>query len=146
MEPCVSFITLGVTDIARSRAFYEALGFRAAASSNDNVVFFQLNQGVVLACFGAEHLAHDAGRDGEVGRGVGIALAHNVRSKDQVAGLLARAEAAGGRITQPAGDTPWGVWRGYFADPDGHAWEVAHNPDVTWDARGGVWMPGTTPR
>ncbi|MCB9780620.1 MAG: VOC family protein [Alphaproteobacteria bacterium] len=140
MEARLSFITLAVADIARSRAFYEALGLRASPRSNDFVTFFQLSQGLVLSCFGEQALAHDAGRPGERRAGVGIALAHNVKRREDVAGLLARAEAAGGTITQPAGDTPWGVWRGYFADPDGHAWEVAHNPDVTWDERGGVWM------
>ena len=143
MEPRLSFVTLAVADIARSRAFYEALGLVAAPSSNPHVCFFQLDQGIVLACFGQADLAQDAGRPDEKGTGVGMALAHNVRSREEVAELLREAEAAGGRITQPAGDTPWGVWRGYFADPDGHAWEVAYNAEVDWDARGGVWMRGT---
>ena len=142
MEARLSFITLAVSDIARSRAFYEALGLRAAASSKDDVVFFQLSQGLVLACWGREQLAADAGRPEEVGEGVRVALAHNVRRHEQVAELLAQAQAAGGRITRPPDYTPWGVWRGYFADPDGHAWEVSHNPRMRMDEGGGIWLRG----
>ena len=138
VEPRLSFVTLGVSDLARARAFYEGLGLVAAAASNPQVTFFQLSQGLVLALFGREDLAEDAGMPMQPGSA--IALAHNVRSAEEVDALLDRARALGGRITREGSMAPWGIYRGYFADLDGHAWEVAWNPMVRWDEAGGVWL------
>lgn len=140
VEPRVSLITLGVRDIARARAFYEALGFVASSASNDDVAFFRAG-GVALGLFGWSALAADADVD-EAGTGFrGVTVAHNVRSKEQVAPVLAAAEAAGGRIVKPPQDAFWGGFYGYFADPDGHLWEVAWNPFFPIAADGTIELP-----
>lgn len=136
MEQRISLITLGVADPARSRAFYEKLGW-SAAFENEDVVFFQLN-GIVLGLFRREAFDQDMLRDND-GHGR-IALAYNTREKEDVAPLLARAVAAGATLLKPAEDAPWGGRSGYFADPDGHAWEIAWNPAWTIDADGRVAM------
>jgi predicted lactoylglutathione lyase len=129
MERRVSLITLGVRDLARSRAFYEAIGFRPSSSSQDEIVFIQLSGGVALALFGWDALAEDAQVSPE-GHGFrGVTLAHNVRAREEVAPILAEAARAGGRIVKPAQDVFWGGHCGYFADLDGHLWEVAFNPN-----------------
>lgn len=136
MEQRVSLITLGVADTARSRAFYEALGWKAAFE-NEEVVFFQLN-GIVLGLFRRDSFDLDMKRDNDgTGR---IALAYNVRDRSEVDPALDRAVAAGGSVLKRAEETPWGGYSGYFADPDGHAWEVAHNPAWTITAAGHVEM------
>ncbi|HVY03255.1 MAG TPA: VOC family protein, partial [Caulobacterales bacterium] len=102
MERRVSLITLGVRDLARSRAFYEAIGFRPSSSSQDEIVFIQLSGGVALALFGWDALAEDAQVSPE-GHGFrGVTLAHNVRAREEVAPILAEAARAGGRIVKPA--------------------------------------------
>jgi len=128
VEQRLSLVTLGVADLERARRFYEALGWKpAAASVAGEVCFFQL-PGMGLALWHRAALAADAGiRDTGAGFG-GIALAYNTRGRAEVAEVLAAAEAAGGRIVKAAEDTPWGGHAGYFADPDGHLWEVAWNP------------------
>jgi catechol 2,3-dioxygenase-like lactoylglutathione lyase family enzyme len=127
MEPRVSLITLGVADIARARRFYEALGWRASGAGNEHVVFFQFG-GLCLSLYGRGALAEDAHLT-NAGPGFGgIALAYNVRSREEVAPVLDEARAAGGTILKLAEDAFWGGHSGYFADPDGHAWEVAWNP------------------
>ncbi|MEP3120755.1 MULTISPECIES: VOC family protein [Alphaproteobacteria] len=134
MEQRVSLITLGVADIARSRAFYEALGWKAAFE-NEEVVFFQLN-GIVLGLFRRDSFDLDMKRDNDgTGR---IALAYNVRDRSEVDPALDRAVSAGGSLLKRAEEAPWGGYSGYFADPDGHAWEVAHNPAWTISAAGHV--------
>jgi hypothetical protein len=138
VDPRLSFVTLGVADLARATAFYEALGLVPSPRGNATVTFFQLSQGLVLALWGADDLAGDAGA--EAGSGVRVALAYNVRSREEVEATLARAEAAGGRVSRQPADTPWGVYRGYFLDPDGHAWEIAHNPRATLDPEGRWWL------
>lgn len=142
MEPRVTFITLGIQDLARARAFYERLGLVASSASQGDVVFFQLAGGQVLALYPRHLLAEDArlpaGAPGAFG---GIALAHNVRAREEVARLLAEAERAGGRILKPATDTSWGGHHGYFADPDGYPWEVAWNPGLPLDAEGRLRLP-----
>lgn len=144
MEPRVSFVTLGVKSIARARAFYERLGFRASSASNENVTFFDAG-GVVLALFGRADLAADATvENGEPGFS-GVALAHNVAGEADVARVLAEAEAAGAAILKPARKAFWGGTSGYFADPDGHVWEVAHNPFFPLDAAGRVTLPPPAP-
>ncbi len=119
MEQRVSLITLGVADTARSRAFYEALGWKAAFE-NEEVVFFQLN-GIVLGLFRRDSFDLDMKRDNDgTGR---IALAYNVRDRSEVDPALDRAVSAGGSLLKRAEEAPWGGYSGYFADPDGHAWE-----------------------
>ncbi len=143
MEQRLSVITLGVADLPRSRAFYEqGLGW-AVGSAEEQVVFFQLN-GIILALYPREALAVDAGLPAE-GSGfagiagiAGITLAHNVRRHEEVDEVLVTAESAGGRVVKPAQVTFWGGYSGYFADPDGHLWEVAHNPFWTLDSAGDV--------
>ena len=145
MEPRISFVTLGVADIAASRAFYERLGFTASSKSNEHITFFQFGP-VVFGLYGREALAEDArlADRGALGPGQfgGIALAHNVREREDVARVLAEAEAAGAMIAKPAEDTFWGGHAGYFTDPDGHAWEVAWNPFMAIDDAGGVRLGG----
>ncbi len=140
MEARVSIITLGVGDLARARAFYEALGFRASAASQGDIVFFPTG-GVVLALYPRAALAEDA-CVADVGGGFsGVTLAHNVRAKEDVAVVLAEAERAGGRIVKPAQDVFWGGHSGYFADPDGHLWEAAWNPFAPLSDAGVVQLP-----
>ncbi|MDD2883875.1 MAG: VOC family protein [Dechloromonas sp.] len=127
MQQTISFITLGVSDLARSRAFYGALGWQEAAASQAEVAFFQAG-GVVLALFPRQALAEDAGV-ASAGQGfAGFSLAHNVTSEAAVDSLLAAAQAVGATCPQPASRAPWGGYRGYFADPDGFLWEVCFNP------------------
>lgn len=132
-----SVVTRGVRDLERSRKFYEErLGWRRANEGAD-IVFFQAN-GMVIALFPWDHLAQDAqvAPDGAGFRGV--TLAYCTRSRTEVESVLAEAERAGGRIVKPAQDVFWGGHSGYFADPDGHLWEVAWNPDWTLDSQGNV--------
>lgn len=140
MEPRISLITLGVADVARARAFYERLGFVASSASNAQVTFFQLGD-MALGLFGWDALAADAGVSAERGGFRGVALAQNVRTKADVAALLAEAEAAGGRIVKLAQDVFWGGHSGYFADPDGHLWEVAWNPGFALADDGALKLP-----
>ena len=129
MDQRVSLITLGVRDLARARAFYEALGWKTGAAPDDDVVFFQAG-GMIVALWGRDQLAADSGvRDG--GEWGGITLAQNVGSPEEVDRVIAEAEAAGARIPRRGAPTFWGGYSGIFADPDGHPWEVAHNPHWT---------------
>lgn len=142
MQPRVSFVTLGVQDLARARAFYERLGFRASSASQGDVVFFQLGGGVVLALYPRALLAADAQvPDAPAGAFGGFTLAHNVAAREDVARVLADAERAGGRILKPPQDTEWGGYHGYFADTEGHPWEVAWNPFIAVDPDGGMKLP-----
>lgn len=127
MEPRLSLVTLGVRDIARARAFYEALGFKAASASQEAVTFFDAG-GVVLGLYGRVALAEDASVPEEGSGFSGVALAHNARSEADVDAVLAEAVAAGAKLIKPAAKVFWGGYSGYFADPDGHLWEIAYNP------------------
>lgn len=138
MEPRVSLVTLGVAEVARSRAFYERLGWRASPASNEHVAFFQAG-GMVVALWGKDALAQEAHLKPTAPGAV--ALAQNQRTKGEVDALLAAAKAAGATILTPAHDTFWGGYSGYFADPDGHPWEVAWNPFWTLAADGTVQLP-----
>ncbi|MFO0997362.1 MAG: VOC family protein [Alphaproteobacteria bacterium] len=140
MEQRLSLITLGVRDIARSRRFYEALGWRASSASMESVVFFQLG-GIGLALYGREPLAADAGLAADGSGFGGITLAHNVRSREEVDATLAHAAASGARILKPAGKVFWGGYSGHFADPDGHPWEVAWNPGFPLSPNGALHLP-----
>jgi catechol 2,3-dioxygenase-like lactoylglutathione lyase family enzyme len=137
MEPRLSLITLAVSDVARSRAFYEALGFTAARASKESVAFLPAG-GVILALWGRAALAEDAGVEDSAPGFSGVALSHNARSEADVDKSLAEAVAAGAKLMKPAAKTFWGGYAGYFADPDGHLWEVAHNPYFRLDDEGRV--------
>ena len=137
MEPRLTLITLGVADVAAARRFYEALGFKAGKASEEAVTFFDAG-GVVLALYGRGPLAEDATVPDSAPGFSGIALAHNARSEADVDAALAEAVAAGAKLIKPAAKTFWGGYSGYFADPDGHLWEVAHNPYFKLDADGRV--------
>ncbi len=126
IEQRVSLVTLGVSDLGRARRFYEALGWSTAAAPNDDVVFFQAG-GMILALWGRVQLAEDSGVEDDGGFG-GITLAHNVRSPEAVDGVIEQARAAGAHIAREPAATFWGGYSGVFVDPDGHPWEVAHNP------------------
>jgi catechol 2,3-dioxygenase-like lactoylglutathione lyase family enzyme len=140
MEQRVSLITLGVADLDRSRTFYERLGWRRAMPHTKDVVFFQVG-GMALALYGRNDLANDALVSAE-GHGFrGFALAYNTRTRAEVDAVLTGAEAAGGRILKPAREASWGGYSGYFADPDGFAWEVAWNPAFPLDANGNLHLP-----
>ena len=128
MEARISIITLGVTDLPRSVRFYrDGLNLPLVYEDVDDIAFFDLG-GTRLALYPRAALAEDVGVPAEGSGFSGVTLAHNVRAKTEVAPLLAQAEAAGGRIVKPAQDVFWGGHSGYFADPDGHLWEVAWNP------------------
>lgn len=135
MEPRVSVITLGTTDIERARAFYEALGW-TGTSPDGEVVFIQAG-GLVLALWSRSLLAEDSGTTDSGGWG-GVTLAHNVDSPAAVDRVLDEARAAGAHVARPAGPTEWGGYAGVFHDPDGHPWEVAHNPHWTLAGDGTV--------
>lgn len=142
MEPRLSLVTLGVADLVRSRRFYESLGWKASAIGDGHVVFFQLG-GMILSLYGHEDLAKDAQLPPDPApKFRGITLACNVRTKEQVAVVLNEAKEAGGRILKPAQDVFWGGHSGYFADPDGHAWEIAWNPHFPIHDNGTVHLPG----
>lgn len=127
MEQRVSLITLGVADMARAAAFYEALGWQRTPSPDGVIAFDMIGQ--TLGLYPKAGLAKELGiSEDEIGGFSGLTLAHNVRAKEDVAKVLAEVEAAGGKTLKPAQDVFWGGHHGYFADPDGHVWEVAHNP------------------
>ncbi|MCE8019298.1 VOC family protein [Halomonas sp. MCCC 1A11036] len=127
MKPRISMITLGVRDLATSIRFYEqGLGLPRMESPPE-VAFFTLN-GTWLGLYGREALAEDAGVSPEGSGFTGIALAHNLASEAEVDELLEQAVAAGAKLVKPGQKVFWGGYSGYFADPDGYLWEVAHNP------------------
>jgi len=140
MEQRLSLITLGVADLKRARHFYEeGLGW-TRGNRQDDVAFYQAG-GMVVALWARGDLAADAKLD-EKGSGFrGMALAYNARSRGEVDAVMAEAARAGATIPKAAGQTPWGGYAGYFADPDGHLWEVAHNPFWTIEADGSVTLP-----
>jgi catechol 2,3-dioxygenase-like lactoylglutathione lyase family enzyme len=135
MEQRISLITLGVADTARARAFYEALGWSGELPDGE-VVFFQAG-GMIVALWGRDKLAEDSAVADGGGWG-GLTLAHNVASPAEVDAILADAETAGATIGRAGAPTPWGGYSGVFIDPDGHPWEVAHNPGWTLGADGSV--------
>jgi predicted lactoylglutathione lyase len=140
MERRVSLVTLGVADLTRSRAFYEALGWRSDSKPESDVVFFQAG-GLVLGLWSRASLAEDCNVEDTPGFG-GIALAYNGRSREEVDAVLEEAARAGGRITRSGASTFWGGYSGVFLDPDGHPWEVAHNPFWTIRDDGSIELPG----
>ncbi len=139
MEQRVSLITLGVADVAAAREFYAALGWRG--KEVEETVFFQAG-GLGVVLWGREKLAadgrlEDAGADGFGG----VALAHNVRSREEVDAIVAAAEAAGATIAKAAEETFYGGYAAYFTDLDGHVWEIAHNPSFTIADDGSLRLP-----
>ncbi len=138
MERRVSVITLGVADLERARSFYAALGW-VGRSPDGEVVFIEAG-GLVLALWDRALLAHDSTVADGGGWG-GVTLAHNVRSPAEVDAVLAEAEAAGGVVGRRGAPTTWGGYSGVFVDPDGHPWEVAHNPHWPLAPDGSVTLP-----
>ncbi|HLP09014.1 MAG TPA: VOC family protein [Opitutaceae bacterium] len=140
MEPRISIITLGVADLDRAVRFYrDGLGFPTSYKAGDGIAFFRTT-GARLALYPRKPLAEDIGPDIDPGRPGfgGITLAHNVRTKDEVAQVLALAEKAGATIVKPAQDVFWGGHSGYFRDLDGNHWEVAWGPMFTFDESGAL--------
>jgi uncharacterized protein len=135
----VSLVTLGVADLGRARAFYEALGWETRAEPDADVVFFRAG-GTIVALWSRDSLAEDTGVADSGGWG-GITLAYNTRSPEEVDAVLAEAERAGATIARAPAATFWGGYSGVFLDPDGHAWEVAHNPHWTIADDGSVVLP-----
>jgi catechol 2,3-dioxygenase-like lactoylglutathione lyase family enzyme len=141
MEQRLSLVTLGVADLGRARRFYEdGLGWKRG-NDNPDVAFYQMPGGI-LALWSRTALAADAHVADTGAAFGGVALAYNARSKAEVDTVLAEAEAAGARLLKPAEDVFWGGYSGYFADPDGHVWEVAWNPFWRIDADGRVTLAG----
>jgi uncharacterized protein len=139
MEQRVSLITLGVADIGRSRAFYEALGWTTGAKPDDDVVFFPAG-GMIVALWDRSKLEEDSGVHDPGGWG-GVTLAYNVRSPAEVDAVIEEARAAGATIPRKGAETFWGGYSGVFVDPDGHPWEVAHNPHWELAEDGSVKLP-----
>ena len=130
MEPRISIITLGVTDLPRMVAFYrDGLGLTLFDDNTESIAFFR-NRGTWLALYPREALAADVGISAQGTGFSGVTLAHNLRSKEEVDDLLAVAVSAGATLVKPAQDTFWGGYSGYFSDPEGYLWEIAWNPHV----------------
>lgn len=141
MHPSIRAVTLAVADLERSLAFYrEGLGLRSpgviatelhdeASGANGAVAMFELDGGILLCLYPRADLAKDAGLQVEASGRTEFSLGHEVGSRDEVDAVLARAEAAGARLTGGPRERPWGIYSGYFEDPDGHLWEVLWNPD-----------------
>jgi uncharacterized protein len=136
----LSLVTLGVRDLERARRFYVALGWTSGAAPADDVVFFQTGC-MIVALWGREQLAEDTVVEDSGGWG-GITLAYNARSPSEVDAVLAEALAAGATIPRAGAETFWGGYSGVFVDPEGHAWEVAHNPHWTIGEDGSVSLGG----
>jgi predicted lactoylglutathione lyase len=140
MEQRISLITLGVTDLNRSREFYERLGWRRSMAKAEGIAFFQTG-GMALALYPREELAKDA-NVAATGHGFnGIALAYNARNRNEVDSVLKEAESAGAKILKPAQEAFWGGYSGYFSDPDGFLWEVAWNPQFAIAKDGSIQLP-----
>jgi predicted lactoylglutathione lyase len=138
MDQRVSLITLGVADLARARSFYEALGWKTGAQPADDVVFFQTGC-MIVALWGRGQLEQDSGVEDAGGWG-GVTLAYNARSPAEVDAVIDEARAAGARIAREGAATFWGGYSGVFVDPDGHPWEVAHNPHWTLGDDGSIHL------
>ena len=136
MDQRLSLITLGVSDLARARAFYEGLGWHTNAEPDDDVCFFQAG-GMAVALWDRERLAEDSGVSDSGGWG-GVTLAYNTRTTTEVDEVIEQARTAGAAIPREPGETFWGGYSGMFVDPDGHPWEVAHNPHWTVGDDGSV--------
>jgi predicted lactoylglutathione lyase len=140
MEQRISLITLGVSDLQRSREFYERLGWKHTNAKADDIVFFQAG-GMALALYPRVELAKDAKVSPDGYGFCGITLAYNARTRDEVDSVLSQAEAAGARVLKPAQETLWGGYDAYFSDPDGFLWEVAWNPFFPIADDGSIRIP-----
>lgn len=141
MKPRITVVTLGVKSLKNARAFYgKGLKWKEAPGGNDSVAFYDLG-GLVLSVFGREDLAKDAKVPSKGSGFRSVALAQNVSSPKEVNKVLADAKKAGATITKKGEKTFWGGYAGYFADPDGHLWEIAHNPFWKLDKQGRVVFP-----
>jgi len=138
VEQRLSLVTLGVRDLPRSRGFYEALGWHTRAAPDDDVVFFQTGC-MIVALWGRAELAEDSAAEDAGGWG-GITLAHNVSSPGEVDAVIEEARAAGATIGREPATTFWGGYSGVFLDPDGHPWEIAHNPHWAIGADGSTTL------
>ncbi|WP_255948986.1 VOC family protein [Streptomyces odontomachi] len=140
MEQRISIVTLGVTDLPRAKAFYEELGWRGQEMAE--TVFFQAG-GLALILWSRDKLADDSGRQDRAPAGTfgGIVLAQNLRSREEVDALMDAARQAGATISRPAAETFYGGYAGVFTDPDGHSWEIAHNPGFTLAEDGSLVLP-----
>ena len=143
MEQRVSLVTLGVSDVAVSRAFYERLGWTVGLDVQETV-FFQIGD-AILTLWGRDKLAQDSGVTDNGGWG-GVTVAHNVRSREEVDRVIDEARAAGARISREPAETFYGGYAGVFVDPDGHPWEIAHNPGFTLADDGAITLPPSTGR
>jgi uncharacterized protein len=139
MEQRLSLVTLGVANLGRARTFYEALGWRTGAEPGDDVVFFQAG-GMIVALWDRAKLAEDSGVEDPGGWG-GVTPAYNARSPAEVDEVIEEARSAGATIAREPGETFWGGYSGVFVDPDGHPWEIAHNPHWTIGEDGSVTLP-----
>ena len=141
MQANVTLITLTVADIGKATRVYENLGFvKSTSASQDNVSFFR-GGGIVLSLWGRNAQIEDANADAMWDGNGGIVVAQNVASEAEVDAVLAKAKAAGARILKPGTKTFWGGYNGYFADPDGHLWEIAYNPHWDLDRDGCLVLP-----
>lgn len=136
----ISIITLGVESLVESTAFYERLGWSKSSASQDGITFIQL-KGTVLALYPRDKLAEDVGRDSSPPGFSGVTLAHNVSSPAGVDAVIKFAVACGATLVKPPEKVFWGGYSGYFADPDGHLWEIAHNPFFPMNGQGHVQLP-----
>ena len=139
MEQRVSLVTIGVADLARARDFYRQIGWVESQASMEEVAFFQAG-GMVVALWGRDELAEDSTVTDTGGWG-GVTLAYNTRSPEQVDEVIDQARGAGATIGREPAETVWGGYSGVFIDPDGHPWEVAHNPGWPIDEDGSVRLP-----
>lgn len=140
MEQRISILTLGVSDLAKSQAFFERLGWKRSVKATEGIAFFQTG-GMVLALYPRDELAKDAGVAPSGGGFSGITLAHNARTRQEVDAVLAEAVAAGATLQKRAQEAFWGGYSGYFADLDGYLWEVAWNPSFSIDSVGNIRLP-----
>lgn len=144
MEQRLSLVTLGCDDLATARTFYASLGWHEGGPSGEAVAFYQLGN-IILGLWDRAELAAEAGvpdTPGDVRGFAGIALAHNVREQGEVDTVLAAAAAAGCRVLKPGEERFWDGYSGYFADPEGHVWEVAWNPHFPIADDGAIGLPG----
>jgi predicted lactoylglutathione lyase len=139
MDQRLSLITLGTSDLGRARRFYEGLGWSSGAEEGDDVIFFQTGC-MVVALWDRAELAEDSAVTDPGGWG-GVTLAYNTRSTDEVDQVIEEARKAGGTIGREPAETFWGGYSGVFIDPDGHPWEVAHNPRWTIEEDGSTTLP-----
>lgn len=142
LRPGLHLVTLGVADLARAVAFYEAFGLVRRGKAHENVAFFEAG-GVILSLYPGEALARDAEVSDVAGPDAfrGITLASNTASQAEVDALMDRAASLGAHVLRAAQPVFWGGYMGYFADPDGHVWEIAHNPFFPFDDHGRLVVP-----